>query len=142
MIKQILTLSLLIIGLGLQAQTDIVGTWYTIDDEDGTKKSHVKIYESNGKLEGKVVKLLEGAKSTHCNKCDGANKGKPIVGMKILWDMEKVGNNEYDDGEILSPTNGKVYSCSLELESKDKLKVRGYLGFSVLGRTQYWHRVK
>ena len=140
--KQLLIFSLLVLSIGLQAQTDIIGTWYTIDDEDGTKKSHVQIYESNGKLEGKVVKLLEGATATHCNKCDGENKGKPIVGMKILWDMERVGDNEYDDGEILSPTNGKVYSCYLELESKDKLKVRGYLGFSILGRTQYWHRVK
>lgn len=61
--------------------------------------------------------------------------------MEILWDLIKIGK-VWDDGTIMDPKNGKEYSCKIELEGQDKLKVRGYLGFSLLGRTQTWFRVK
>lgn len=138
--KNVLFLLLFFCFSSLQAQS-VFGVWKSIDDEDGTEKSHIEIYEENGKLYGKVIKLLEGATATHCNDCDGDKKGQPITGMVILYDMEKDGAG-YDDGEILDPGTGKTYSCSLELDGPDKLSVRGYLGFSFLGRTQYWHRVK
>ncbi len=128
--------------LDLNAQSKIVGTWYNVDDEDGKPKSHIQIYEKDGKLEGKVIRLLPGATTTHCNKCEGDNKGKPIAGMKILWGLEKESELVFEDGEILDPKNGKTYSCDIALEGSDKLKVRGYIGFSLLGRTQYWYRVK
>lgn len=130
------------ISLGVNAQSKIVGTWYNVDDEDGKPKSHIQIYENNGKLEGKVIQLLPAATTTHCNECSGANKGKPITGMKILWGLEKESESVFEDGEILDPKSGKTYSCDIALENADKLKVRGYLGFSLLGRTQYWYRVK
>ncbi len=119
----------------------VIGTWKTIDDEDGVEKSHIDIYEENGKIYGKVVKLLEGATATHCENCEGDLKGAPITGMVILKDLEAK-EDYYEDGEILDPASGKIYSCWIQLESADKLKVRGFLGFSVLGRTQYWYRVK
>lgn len=126
--------------INISAQ-DVFGTWKTIDDEDGKEKSHVEIYEENGKVYGKVIKLLEGATATHCNSCKGDLQGEPITDMVILYDLEKDGN-EYGDGEILDPGTGKTYSCTIKLEEADKLYVRGYIGFSLLGRTQYWYRVK
>lgn len=118
-----------------------VGVWKTVDDEDGTEKSHIEIYEKNGKLQGKVIKLLAGATATRCDNCPGDKKGKNIEGMVVVWDVEKSGS-VWDNGTILDPKNGKTYSCKMELDGKDKLKVRGYLGFSLLGRTQTWYKVR
>lgn len=118
-----------------------IGIWKNLDDEDGKEKSHIEIYEKNGKLRGKVIKLLPAATITKCDACTGANKGKSLVGMDILWDMTKEAN-AWDNGEILDPKKGKVYACKMELDGKDKLKVRGYIGVSMFGRTQTWYRVK
>jgi uncharacterized protein (DUF2147 family) len=63
-----------------------------------------------------------------------------VVGLRILWDMKKDGDG-WSGGMILDPETGKTYRCLLSLaDGGMKLKVRGYLGLSVLGRTQYWHR--
>lgn len=118
-----------------------VGIWKNIDDEDGKEKSHIEIYEKNGKLYGKVIKLLQAATITKCNECKGERKGKPLIGMDILWGITKSAN-KWDNGEILDPKSGKIYSCKLELDGNDKLKVRGYLGFAMIGRTQTWYKVK
>jgi uncharacterized protein (DUF2147 family) len=118
-----------------------VGIWKNLDDEDGREKSHIEIYEQNGTLRGKVIKLLPAATITKCDKCTGANKGKSLVGMDILWDLKKSGS-VWEGGEILDPKKGKVYDCKIELDGKDKLKVRGFVGVSMFGRTQIWYKVK
>ena len=88
-----------------------------------------------------MVDILDPAnKNSVCKQCSGEDKNKPILGLTIIKGLSKDGS-EYNSGEILDPKNGKLYKCALTLESKDKLKVRGYIGFSLLGRTQYWHRV-
>jgi uncharacterized protein (DUF2147 family) len=63
------------------------------------------------------------------------------LGFTIIKGLTKDGS-EYNGGKITDPKNGKSYKCYLTLESKDKLKVRGYVGFALIGRTQYWSRVK
>lgn len=133
-------LSMIFMSLISIAQSP-VGIWKNLDDEDGKEKSHIEIYEQNGKLRGKVIKLLPAATITKCDACTGANKGKSLVGMDILWDLVKTGK-VWDKGEILDPKKGKIYSCKIELEGKDKLKVRGYVGVSMFGRTQTWYKVK
>jgi len=127
--------------MGVINGQSVIGVWKNIDDEDGKEKSHIEIYEKNGKVHGKVIKLLSGAALTHCSACKGDLKGKPIVGMNILWDMNKKGN-EYINGKILDPKKGKVYDCDIRLDGADKLIVRGYMGFSAFGRSQTWYRVK
>jgi uncharacterized protein (DUF2147 family) len=119
----------------------IKGVWKSVDDEDGREKSHIEIYEEGGKFKGKVIKLLPGATATHCSSCKGNLKNKPITGMVILWDLVKDGN-EYSDGYILDPKSGKTYDCNVSFNGPDKLNVRGYIGFSLLGRTQTWYKVK
>lgn len=116
------------------------GVWKTVDDEDGQAKSHINLYEENGKTYGQVIKLLPGADPTICKKCDGDLKNKPIEGMIVLYDMEPDGD-AYTGGDILDPANGKTYSCKIELDGDDKLSVRGYIGHPLLGRTQTWYRV-
>ena len=120
----------------------VIGKWKTIDDETGEAKSIVEIYEKSGKIYGKVVDILRADhKKDVCTKCEGAEKNKPILGMVIISGLKKDGS-EYSGGTILDPTNGKKYKCYIALDSADKLKLRGYVGISIMGRTQYWTRVK
>jgi len=138
--KQIFfSLVLLFTSAHLSAQSAI-GTWKTIDDEDGKVKSHVSIYEENGKLYGKVAKLIEPER-TICTECKGDKKDQPIEGMQIMWDLKKDGNKEWKGGKIMDPKNGKEYKCKIELVDTNTLNVRGFIGFSLLGRTQTWYRV-
>ena len=140
MIKQFLFALFIMNASFLFAQSP-VGVWKNLDDEDGKEKSHIEIYELNGTLRGKVIKLLPAATITKCNACTGANKGKSLVGMDILWDLKKSGKT-WDSGQIMDPKNGKIYDCKIELKGTDKLNVRGYMGVSMFGRTQTWYRVK
>lgn len=125
----------------VQSQS-ILGKWKTVDDETGRAKSIVEIYEKGGKLYGKIVEILRAEhKKDVCGKCDGADKNKPILGMVIIKGLQK-DDSEYNGGTILDPENGKKYKCYIILESPDRLKLRGYIGVSIIGRTQYWTRVK
>jgi uncharacterized protein (DUF2147 family) len=121
----------------------ITGKWKTIDDETGKAKSIVEIYEENGSYSGKIVKLFREPneeQNPNCDKCTGDKKDKPITGMQILSGLKKDGD-KWSGGDILDPKNGKTYSCKAELaENGAKLKLRGFIGFSLLGRTQTWIR--
>ena len=62
--------------------------------------------------------------------------------MTILWDLTKQGE-EYQGGQILDPENGKIYSARMKLiDNGQKLDVRGFIGFSLLGRSQIWVRAE
>ena len=74
-----------------------------------------------------------------CDLCEGENKGKKILGLNILEGLKKDGN-KWSGGTILDPRNGKVYKCYIELINPHKLKIRGYIGISLLGVTAYWER--
>jgi len=126
---------------GLNAQTSPVGVWQTIDDETNEPKSHVEIFMKNDMYYGKIVKLLPAATTDTCTDCPGDKKGKPLVGLEILWDLKPY-KDYWSYGKILDPANGKVYKCSIWMEKPDQLQLRGYIGVSLLGRTQTWHRVK
>jgi uncharacterized protein (DUF2147 family) len=118
-------------------RTSAIGKWKTVDDNTGKTKSVVEIYEEGGKLFGRVLELLDPPKPDPvCEECaeDDARHMKPIVGLEIIRNMEKDGD-EYEDGDILDPENGKVYRCKLWVE-EGNLRVRGYISF--LYRTQTW----
>lgn len=130
----------LTIGYSSYGQT-IFGKWKTYDEETGNEKSIVEIYEKNGKAYGKILQLLEkGKENSLCENCTGAKKDKPIKGMEIIDGLSK-DDDEWNDGKILDPKTGKEYKCYISLEDPNKLKVRGYIGFSLIGRTQYWTRM-
>lgn len=121
---------------------DIFGSWKTIDDNTGEAKSIVQIYKDNGKVYGRVTEILNpDRRDAVCGQCEGEDKNKPVQGLVILRGLEKDGN-QYNGGRILDPESGNLYKCYLELEDPDKLKVRGYIGMAMIGRTQYWQRVE
>ena len=122
-----------------------VGLWENIDDETGKPKALIRITQSNGELNGKIEKLFRAPdeeQNPTCDKCEGARKDQPIVGMTILWGMKPEGA-EYNGGQILDPANGKVYKSKMSFaDSSKKLNVRGYIGMPMLGRTQSWVRAE
>ncbi|WP_445432504.1 DUF2147 domain-containing protein [Chryseobacterium indoltheticum] len=118
----------------------IEGKWKTIDDETKQAKSIVEIYKkSDGKYYGKVSQLLIKPTNPNCTGCKDDRKGKPILGLEIIRGLEKDGD-EFTDGTITDPKTGKTYKCTIT-KSGDKLNVRGYMGVSILGRTQVWQKV-
>lgn len=140
-LKFILLVSFFISAFSLNAQT-VLGRWKTFDDETKKAKSIVEITERNGKIYGKIIEILDPAKKdAKCTSCIGSDKNKPLVGLEILKGLSKSGD-EYKGGKILDPSNGKEYKCIVVLESKNKLKVRGYIGMATFGRTQMWERVE
>ena len=122
----------------VEAYDSPVGVWKTIDDDTGEAKSQVKIYESNGKLRGKIVKLYNNPDAL-CSECEGDDYNAPILGMTIMWGLEE-DDGEWEGGKIFDPKKGKTYNCKIWLEDDGDLKVRGFAG--PFYRTQTWHRVE
>ncbi len=118
-----------------------VGTWRTIDDKTGNTRNIVQVYELGGELFARVERDLtsEGATAL-CTRCKDERKDQPLVGLVFMRHM-KLDDDEYRGGDILDPDNGSIYRCKLRLEAGGrKLKVRGFIGLSVFGRTQTWER--
>lgn len=143
-----LTLSLLLLlpssamsAGGAPASGAPTGYWTTIDDDGKTPTSVVHIYARGNKLHGKIVELINPReKNPKCTACDGQKHNQPILGMEILWGLERDGD-EWSGGRILDPKNGKEYKCYIEVvDGGKRLKVRGYVGIALLGRTQHWRR--
>jgi len=117
-----------------------IGRWKTIDDKTGKPKAIVQIYQENGKLYGKIEATLQPDAKKFCEKCKDERKDKPVIGMVIVRGLVLHGE-EYSGGDILDPDNGSVYRCKLRLtDHGSKLSVRGFIGFSLLGRSQVWTR--
>ena len=139
--KTCILIVLFFVSTIIHSQT-VIGKWKTIDDETGKPKSIVEIYEKSGKIYGKVIEVLDlEHKNNVCVNCSGEDKNKLILGITVIKGLTKE-DDTYANGKILDPKNGNLYQCVITLSGNDKLKVRGYIGFSLLGRTQYWYRVK
>lgn len=120
-----------------------VGTWTQVDDETGKPKSTIEISQtSDGTLQGVVQKVIFSEQGPHpvCKLCEGARHNQPVEGMTIMWGVKHDGG-VWDGGQILDPKNGKTYKVKLSLiDGEQKLDVHGYIGFSLLGRSQVWVR--
>ena len=136
--KQFLFLLLILLSSFTNAQS-IIGEWETFDDKTKEKKSIVEIYKDGDSYYGKILETFTGEINEVCDKCTGDKKNQPIIGLIVIETLMKDGD-EYNSGTILDPENGETYKCYVELVSESKLKVRGYIGFSLFGRTQYWIR--
>lgn len=119
------------------------GLWKSVDDVSGKPRALIRITESNGALQGKIENVFltpTEDPNPKCDKCEGANKNAPVVGLVILSGLTKEGE-EYVGGQILDPDNGKVYRSKVRLTDDGKqLSVRGYIGAPMLGRSQSWER--
>ncbi len=134
----VLIFGMLTASSSIEAQS-ITGLWETYDDITKEKKAVIEIYEEQQLYFARIAESFVGQENATCQTCKGKNKGQPIIGLVIIEDIMKDGD-EYSGGTILDPENGETYSCYLELMEENRLKVRGYLGFAIFGRTQYWLR--
>jgi uncharacterized protein (DUF2147 family) len=125
------------------AETSPAGLWKTIDDRSGQAKGLIRIREIAGKFEGKIDKIFPKPgddPAPRCEKCEGSLHNQPVLGLTFLWGFTKQGD-EYQGGEILDPESGKIYRAKMKLvEGGKKLEVRGFIGFSLFGRSQTWLR--
>ena len=141
--KLVAAMLLLLAGGALADTSSPAGVWKSIDDKTKKERSIIRITDVNGEFKGVVEKIFDqpGEDPAHlCKECKDERKDKPIVGMTILWGLKKDGDG-WSGGEILDPKNGKIYRAKMSLSEDGKsLKVRGFIGISLIGRTQTWHR--
>jgi uncharacterized protein (DUF2147 family) len=128
----LITISLTAFG---QPQPDaIVGEWLT-----AAKDGKVQIYKSGNKFFGKISwGNRPNGKDT--NNPDPKLRDQNLIGLVILKDFSFNGKDKWEDGTIYDPNNGKTYSCVIRLKDEKTLEVRGYIGISLLGRTEVWTR--
>ncbi len=126
-----------------QSPDAILGVWMPSEGN-----AHVEIYKNSGKYQGKIVWLKvpndekTGKPRTDINHPNEANHQRPLLGLVNLWGFEQKDKNVYENGRIYDPKNGKEYKCVMTLKDADHLDVRGYIGISMIGRTDKWTRVK
>ena len=143
--KAVMVVLLMVAGaVSVRAQVrsgDITGVWLT----HGDKPAKIQIYSSAGEYYGKIISLqspMENGKPVvDKNNPDVSKRGQPVVGLMLLTGF-KFDKDQWDDGHVYDPTNGKTYSCIISLKDAGTLKVRGYVGFSMFGRTEVWTRVQ
>lgn len=128
-------------SIHVQAQNEIVGTWFNT-----SKSGKVEIVKKGEKFFGKIVWLKDpldeqtGKAKVDENNPDKSMRSAGIIGLEVLKNFEYDGEGRYSGGTIYDPENGKTYKCKMTLVDKDKLDVRGYIGIPALGRTENWTR--
>ena len=148
------TMLLVAISASAQDADDILGLWAT-DPEGGGGEAHVEVYKENGKYHGKIIWLAEpvyppddpkgtpGEEKTDLNNPDPALQMNPVIGLLIVKDFVYKGKGVWHKGTIYDPDNGKTYKCKIKFGDTEKiLKVRGFIGVSLIGRTTVWTRVE
>ena len=119
-----------------------VGLWQTMDDHTRKPRGTVRLYLENGEVFGKIESSLNPDNALDvCGLCPGDRKNKAIIGLVILRRMKKA-NGEWTGGDILDPDTGQLYRCKFKItEDGSTMTLRGYVGVSLLGRSQVWTRV-
>jgi len=126
------------------AEPTATGLWEQADERTGKPESWFKITERNGIFEGAFAKIFfkPGEDPNWvCDKCQGADKGRPVQGLTFIRGMQRNGL-AYEGGTIMDPRDGQVYRALMRLTADGKtLEVRGYLGIALFGQSQIWHRL-
>lgn len=121
------------------AADDVLGDWF-----NSSKESKIQIYKTGNKYFGKIVWLKvpnkDGKPKVDDKNPDAGKKTRPILGLVMLRDFVNTKDNKWEDGKIYDPRNGKEYSCEITLKDPKTLDVRGYIGISLIGRTDTWTR--
>ncbi len=139
----------MILTAGAQTRDDVLGKWWNEE-----KDAQVEIYSCEGKYCGKIAMLKEpnypandpkgmaGKPKIDRENPEADKRERPLLGMNLVWGFTRAGENVWEGGFIYNPREGKTYKCKLTLENPDRLKVRGFIGISLIGKTNTWTRVK
>ncbi|MCU7550483.1 DUF2147 domain-containing protein [Chitinophagaceae bacterium LB-8] len=121
---------------------DIIGVWMTV----GNEPTKIRIYRTGEKYYGKIVWLKyptnNGKPKLDTKNPDKNKRNQPVTGMVIMREFQFDGRDEWENGRIYDPESGKTYSCYLSLKDKNTMKVRGYIGIALVGRTEVWTRAE
>ena len=140
-ISFILLLTLISFAGLAQNKDAVIGKWI-----NSTGEAHVDITKRGEKYFGKIVWLKEpkdekGNIKTDLKNPEASLRSKPILGLEILRNFV-FDNGKWTDGKIYDPKSGKTYSCNMTMKGRDILNMRGYVGISLIGRSETWKRVK
>lgn len=130
-----------VLSVSAQKADAIIGKWLNPSGE-----GQVEIYKKGDKYFGKLAWIkfpndANGKPKTDVKNPDGALRNRPELGLELLKNFTFDGENVYENGTIYDPKSGKTYSCKMTLDGK-KLKIRGYIGISLFGRSEVWSRVE
>jgi uncharacterized protein (DUF2147 family) len=119
----------------------ILGVW-----KNGEGTGMIKISKNGDKYQGRIVWLKEpndpdtGKPKLDKNHPEAENHSRPVLGLTNMWGFEYKGKNVWDGGKIYDPKNGNTYDCTVKMKDANTLEVRGYIGVSLIGRTDVWTR--
>jgi uncharacterized protein (DUF2147 family) len=138
-------LSVIAAGHARSAEQTPVGLWQGVDDETKQPSGWFLIREHDGVYAGIIAKMFMKPgedPNAVCSKCKDDRRDHPWLGLEIIRGMKPESDNKYVDGTILDPRDGNIYKAMMTVTPDGQtLIVRGYLGFSLLGRNQYWTRL-
>ena len=125
------------------AEPSEVGLWQTVSDVDGKPEGYIRVWLERDELRGRIERGMPGDDPNDlCVKCPGERKNKRMIGLTIITGLHRLGD-WWVGGEVLDPKSGRIYRCKMRaIDGGSKLELRGYLGISLLGRTQTWLRVE
>lgn len=133
-------------ALSAVAQTTPLGLWKTISDKDGSVTSEVRVVDNAGVFSGRIERTFRTDVKTDakCDLCKDDRKDQPIIGLEIIRGLGKAsGKDVWEGGTVIDPDNGTVYKLKMTpIDGGKKLEVRGFVGFSLFGRTQTWIRAQ
>ena len=138
---------LLLLTAIASAQSTPAGLWKTIDDETKQPKAYIRIVDNGGVYSGTLEKIIDpdAPPGAVCKACTDDRKDKPILGLQLIRNVKQNADDKtvFDGGHILDPNNGTDYRVKLKpIDGGQKLEVRGFIGFALLGRTQTWLRAE
>ena len=153
MIMKKLSVVLMIIAAGIFTTTNLLAQDYKADDLLGLwlnedEDAHIEVYKEGELYFGKIIWLKfpiddeTGKPKLDKHNPDEELQKRPSLGIKLLTDFVWDEDNEWNKGDIYDPKTGKTYSCYIVMKEYDLLKIRGYIGISLIGKTTYWTRVK
>ena len=148
-----LSIVIMIIAAGIFTSTNLLAQDYKADDLLGIwlnedEDAHIEIYKESDLYFGKIIWLKfpiddeTGKPKLDKHNPDPELQKRPSLGIQLLTNFEWDEDNEWDEGEIYDPKSGKTYNCYIVMKEYDLLKIRGYIGISLIGKTTYWTRVK
>ena len=138
----IILLLLSAINISAQNKNALLGRWLTTSGD-----AHILIYPTGSKFSGRIVWLKKpnddaGKPETDDKNPDKTLVNRPLIGLEMLKDFTYTDDGVWEGGTIYDPKTGKSYSCRISMIEPNKIHVRGFVGISLLGRTETWSRVK
>lgn len=123
---------------GATGAPDPTGLWLTENE-----RSAIRVRECGDRLCGEIAWIIDGGMQYDTENPDESLRDRPMCGLKILWGLQQDADDprEWEDGKVYKADDGDTYGAELTVKGPDELKVRGFVGFSLFGKSQVWTRV-